>query len=73
MAVFTESYFEARSTYGAIMAGCQYEIVATDSGHGLVIDDCGTCYEVTFDKYDPDVAMLKNAPLIKFDRVENDE
>nr|DAG79270.1 MAG TPA: hypothetical protein [Bacteriophage sp.] len=27
MAVFTESYFEARRTYGAIMAGCQYELV----------------------------------------------
>lgn len=54
------------------MAGCQYELVATDNGYGLVIDDCGTCCEVIFDKYDPDVAMLKNAPLIKFDRVEEE-
>lgn len=72
MAVFTESYFEARRTYGAILSGCQYELIATDDGYAIQVDDEGKCYEVVFDKYDPDVAMLKNAPLIKLDRVENE-
>lgn len=72
MSPFTESYFEARRTYGAIISGAQYELIATEDGYFLEVDDSGTCYEIIFDKYDPDVAMLKNAPLIKFDRVENE-
>lgn len=65
--------FEARRTYGAIMGGCQYEVLAYDDGYYLQVDDEGTCYEVIFDKYDPDVCMLKHAQLIRFDRVEDEE
>ena len=65
--------FEARRSYGAIFGGCQYEVLASEHGYYLQVDDEGNCYEVEFDKYDPDVCMLKNAPLIRFDRVEDEE
>ena len=64
--------FEARRTYGAILSGVQYEVESSDEGYYIQIDDEGTCCEVIFDKYDPDVCMLKHAQLIRFDRVEEE-
>lgn len=68
MSAFTGKFFTARKTYGAILSGIQYELISTEDGDYIEVDD-GRCYEVEFDRYDSDVIFLKVANSVKLDAV----
>ena len=69
MTIFTETYFEARQSHGAIICGEYLELVVTEDRDYLRADD-GEMYEIRVDAYDDDVVFLVDNPKIKFDNVE---
>lgn len=69
MAVFTNTLFEARKDFGAVVAGGLYELVVDDDRDYLLDSDTGDVFEVRVDAYDNDVVFLRDNPKIKFDKV----
>lgn len=69
MAVFTNTLFEARKDFGAVVAGGLYELVVDDDRDYLLDSDTGDVFEVRVDAYDSDVVFLTDNPKVKFDKV----
>ena len=69
MAVFTNTMFEARKDFGAVVAGGLYELIVDDDRDYLLDSDTGDVFEVRVDAYDNDVVFLTDNPKIKFDKV----
>lgn len=69
MAVFTNTLFEARKDFGAVVAGGLYELVVDDDRDYLLDSDTGDVFEVRVDAYDNDVVFLTDNPKVKFDKV----
>lgn len=69
MAVFTNTLFEARKDFGAVVAGGVYELIVGEYGDYLIDSDTGDVWEVRVDAYDNDVVFLRDNPKIKFDKV----
>lgn len=69
MAVFTNTLFEARKDFGAVVAGGLYELVSGEDRDYLLDSDTGDVFEVRVDAYDDDVVFLTDNPKVKFDKV----
>lgn len=69
MAIYTNTLFEARKDFGAVVAGCVYELIVGEDGDYLIDSDTGDVWEVRVDAYDNDVVFLRDNPKIKFDKV----
>lgn len=69
MAVFTNTLFEARKDFGAVVAGGLYELVVDDDRDYLLDSDTGDVFEVRVDAYDNDIVFLTDNPKVKFDKV----
>lgn len=69
MAVYTNTMFEARKSYGAVVEGNMYELIMAEDADYLIDSDTGDVFEVRTDAYDDDVVFLRENPKIKFDKV----
>lgn len=69
MAIYTNTLFEARKDFGAVVAGGMYELIVGEDGDYLIDSDTGDVWEVRVDAYDNDVVFLRDNPKIKFDKV----
>lgn len=72
MAVYTGTMFEARKTFGAVVAGEHYELIMAEDADYLINSNTGDVFEVRVDAWDRDVVFMRDNPAVKFDKVENE-